>query len=42
MESTYGDHDHRSLQETVVEVRKVILRAVEAKGKILAPTFAVG
>ncbi|MGH7492081.1 MAG: MBL fold metallo-hydrolase [bacterium] len=42
MESTYGDRDHRSLQETAVEAREVIRQAVEAKGKILVPVFAVG
>jgi metallo-beta-lactamase family protein len=42
MESTYGDRDHRSLMETAVETRKVVKQAVEAGGKILVPTFAVG
>jgi metallo-beta-lactamase family protein len=42
MESTYGDRDHRSLQETAIETREVIKKAVEARGKILVPTFAVG
>jgi metallo-beta-lactamase family protein len=42
MESTYGDHDHRSLQETAIETREVVKRAIEAGGKILVPVFAVG
>src|SRR5262245_42610116 len=42
MESTYGDRDHRSLKETAIETREVIKKAVEAGGKILVPTFAVG
>jgi metallo-beta-lactamase family protein len=42
MESTYGDRDHRSLQETAVETREVVRQAVEAKGKILVPVFAIG
>jgi metallo-beta-lactamase family protein len=42
MESTYGDRDHRSLSETAVEAREVIGKAIEAKGKILVPVFAVG
>jgi metallo-beta-lactamase family protein len=42
MESTYGDRDHRSLEETAVETREVVKRAVEAGGKILVPVFAVG
>ncbi len=42
MESTYGDRDHRSLMETAVETRKVVKQAIDAGGKILVPTFAVG
>src|SRR5262249_23231781 len=42
MESTYGDRDHRSLDGTLVEAREIIKKAVESKGKILVPTFAVG
>jgi metallo-beta-lactamase family protein len=42
MESTYGDRDHRSLNETAVETREVVKKAVEAGGKILVPVFAVG
>jgi metallo-beta-lactamase family protein len=42
MESTYGDRDHRSLQETATETREVIQKAVQAGAKILVPVFAVG
>jgi metallo-beta-lactamase family protein len=42
MESTYGDRDHRSLQETAVETREVIKKAVAEGAKILVPVFAVG
>jgi metallo-beta-lactamase family protein len=42
MESTYGDRDHRSLQETAVEAREAVKQAVEAGSKILVPVFAVG
>jgi metallo-beta-lactamase family protein len=42
MESTYGDHDHRSLAETAVETREAIKEATEAGSKILVPVFAVG
>jgi metallo-beta-lactamase family protein len=42
MESTYGDHDHRSLQETAAEAREAVKKAVEACAKILVPVFAVG
>src|SRR5262249_35008053 len=42
MESTYGDRDHKSLGETAIEAREVVRKAVEAKGKILVPVFAIG
>ena len=42
MESTYGDRDHRSLKETLLEGEAVIRHAVQHQGKILIPAFAVG
>ena len=42
LESTYGDHDHRPFKETVAEFVRIVQEAVEKRGKILAPTFAVG
>jgi metallo-beta-lactamase family protein len=42
IESTYGDRNHRSLHDTAVEAREIIRTAVEAKAKILVPTFAIG
>jgi metallo-beta-lactamase family protein len=42
MESTYGDRDHRSLDDTVREFEEIIGRALPRKGKILVPTFAIG
>ncbi|MCI0499887.1 MAG: MBL fold metallo-hydrolase [Planctomycetales bacterium] len=42
VESTYGDHDHRSFQETVEEFADLVGMAVAQGGKILIPTFAVG
>jgi metallo-beta-lactamase family protein len=42
MESTYGDRDHASLEKTAIETREIVKKAVEAGGKILVPTFAVG
>ena len=42
MESTYGDRDHRSLKDTAIETREVVKKAVQARGKILVPVFAVG
>jgi metallo-beta-lactamase family protein len=42
VESTYGDRDHRSLADTVTEFQTTIKTAIEKKGKVLIPTFAVG
>jgi metallo-beta-lactamase family protein len=42
LESTYGDHDHRPFAETVDEFVRIVREAVETRGKILVPTFAVG
>ena len=42
MESTYGDRDHRSLQETAIEVHQIAAKAVEDRAKILVPLPAVG
>lgn len=42
LESTYGDHDHRPLRDTIDEFEEIVSRAVSEKGKILVPTFAVG
>ena len=42
LESTYGDRDHRPFAGTVGEFVRIVQEAVQAKGKILVPTFAVG
>jgi metallo-beta-lactamase family protein len=42
MESTYGDRLHRSWEQTLVEVEKVVLETGSSKGNILIPAFAVG
>jgi metallo-beta-lactamase family protein len=42
MESTYGDRDHRSLNETAIETREIVKKAALAGSKILVPVFAVG
>ena len=42
MESTYGDRDHRPLQATVEEFHAIIRQAIQRKGKILVPSFALG
>lgn len=42
MESTYGDHDHKSLPETLREGGEIIRNSLLQKGKILVPSFALG
>jgi len=42
MESTYGDHDHRPLKDTLAELRDILRRALARGGKVLVPVFAIG
>jgi len=42
MESTYGDRNHRPLQDTEIEFEEIVRNAVKAGEKILLPVFAVG
>jgi len=42
LESTYGDRNHRPMDETLEEFEQVIADASENGGNILIPSFAVG
>jgi metallo-beta-lactamase family protein len=42
LESTYGNHNHRSLVDTLAEFDQIVETAAQQRGKILVPTFAVG
>ncbi len=42
MESTYGDRNHKSMQDTLQEFEDVIEEASRNGGNILIPSFAVG
>jgi metallo-beta-lactamase family protein len=42
LESTYGNRNHRPFAETIKEFDQIIQQAVERKGKILIPAFAIG
>ncbi|WP_373079282.1 MBL fold metallo-hydrolase RNA specificity domain-containing protein [Zhongshania sp.] len=42
LESTYGDRDHRTMEETLAEFEDVIEEATRNGGNILIPSFAVG
>jgi metallo-beta-lactamase family protein len=42
MESTYGDKPHREPELAYQELRQVIKRTVQRRGKVIIPAFAVG
>ncbi|MDH5394125.1 MAG: MBL fold metallo-hydrolase [Gammaproteobacteria bacterium] len=42
LESTYGDRNHRPMDETLQEFEDIIVEASENGGNILIPSFAVG
>jgi metallo-beta-lactamase family protein len=42
VESTYGNRDHRPFRETVDEFVEIVKNAINRRGHILIPTFAVG
>ena len=42
LESTYGDRNHRPMDETLEEFESIINQASENGGNILIPSFAVG
>jgi metallo-beta-lactamase family protein len=42
LESTYGDRDHRPMEETLEELEQIISHASQHGGNVLIPSFAVG
>lgn len=42
MESTYGDRDHKTFEDTLAEFERIVKQAYASGGKMLVPTFAVG
>jgi len=42
MESTYGDRNHRPMDETLKEFEDIVIDASQNGGNILIPSFAVG
>jgi metallo-beta-lactamase family protein len=42
MESTYGDREHPSLQETAARAREAVKATVDRGGRVLVPVFAIG
>ena len=41
IESTYGDRNHKSIDESIVEFKKVIVETLLNGGNVLIPTFAI-
>ena len=41
VESTYGDRDHQSVDDTVTEFKSVIIRTMKDWGNVIIPSFAV-
>lgn len=42
LESTYGDREHRTLNETVAQFSQILSTAIAAGEKVLIPSFAIG
>ena len=42
LESTYGDRDHKPLENTLSELREILTEAAESGGNVIIPAFAVG
>ncbi|WP_019595171.1 MBL fold metallo-hydrolase RNA specificity domain-containing protein [Thioalkalivibrio sp. ALM2T] len=42
LESTYGDRDHRPMEETIEEFGQILEQAAASGGNVLIPAFAVG
>jgi metallo-beta-lactamase family protein len=42
LESTYGDHDHRPLEQTLDELLTILRDAQATGSKVIVPAFAVG
>ena len=42
LESTYGDRDHRPMDETLDEFRRILKEAIASHDKVLIPSFAIG
>jgi len=42
LESTYGDRDHKALDNTLEELRETLAQAAASGGNVIIPAFAVG
>ena len=41
VESTYGDRDHKNIDESIVEFKKIIINTLQNWGNVVIPSFAV-
>lgn len=41
VESTYGDRDHKPLQESIAEFKQAVIATLEHDGNVLIPSFAL-
>ncbi|MBU0631318.1 MBL fold metallo-hydrolase [bacterium] len=41
VESTYGDRDHKNIDDSIVEFKKVIISTLQDWGNVIIPSFAV-
>ncbi len=42
LESTYGDRDHRPLDQSIEELAEVLEAAIKGRARVLVPAFSVG
>ncbi|NOT85708.1 MAG: MBL fold metallo-hydrolase [Methylococcaceae bacterium] len=42
LESTYGDRDHKPLENTLLELKEALAEAAQSGGNVIIPAFAVG
>ena len=41
IESTYGDRDHKGMEESIAEFKKVVLETLANDGNVMIPSFAI-
>ena len=41
IESTYGDREHKNMDDSIAELKEIVLHALSHEGNVLIPSFAV-
>ena len=41
VETTYGDRNHKTFNETIIEFKEVVIKTLKANGNVLIPSFAI-